>query len=793
MYDFAAHICINNDNEKEIQTVNEHCQAAADLAEDYARPFHASSIAKLAALIHDLGKLCIDFNDYILGRNDLKRGMIDHCYAGARYLRTFAEKTKNPKLVETAEFISRIVISHHGIHDWINEDGEDYFLQRISKDERYSEIETNIHSLIPDEKLFVLLQAAGKEYEQIRGKIYQMSTGQARIKNEKQKLFAFYMGQFERLMQSVLVDADRTDTAFFQDGMATELDFSKDIWDKFCENIEKRCREFEKNTDQISKLRSDISKRCRDFSENKRGICRLIVPTGGGKTLASLRFAVHYCRKHNKERIFYIAPYRSILDQNSEVWKAIIGEEYLLEHHSDISAEMETDEEIGEYELRSDKWDMPIIATTLIQFLNTLFLERMDSVRRMHRLCNSVIIVDEVQSIPAKCVSLFNLAMNFLSEIGESCIVLCSATQPTFEKTKYPLQIDENQSMTGDYTGDFLAFKRNEMISMVRSSGYTYDEASDFCLDRYKAEGNILFVVNTKTAAYSIYQKVKQRIKDDTKVLHISTNMCPEHRKTVIKELREMLERHKKVICITTQLIEAGVDISFPCVIRSLAGMDNAAQASGRCNRSGEYARCCNVYLMNLDEERLGNLKDIKTGQNISWQMIESGRYVDLMSVETMSDYFVKYYQEQKEELEYNIEDIGIQTDLLELLSVNSKRGSLEMNRNRKFYTGQAFRTAGEKFHMIDDCSMAVAVPYNEEARKMISDLRSNIRIDEQMKIMRKMQKYMVGIYENTEKKLKNERALERLGCSIYVLDERYYDMEAGIVTEGKPMDFLMF
>lgn len=792
MNGFAAHIRIHNEKE-EVQTVQEHCRNAEILAENYAGVFHAPGIAGLQALVHDCGKLCDDFNDYIHGMNDYKRGMIDHCYAGARYLRDFAGRTRDPKLMETADFIARTVISHHGLHDWIDENGEDYFLRRISKEERYREIEANFHSMVPDEKLFLHLQEAGKEYEQIRSRIRRMSMEQGREKEEKQKLFAFYMGQLERLMQSVLIDADRTDTAAFQTGSEKELAFSGDIWEAFSEKMEKKCREFEKRTDRISKIRSDISQRCLDFSENKTGICRLIVPTGGGKTLASLRFAVHYCKKQKKERIFYIAPFQSILEQNSDVWKTILGEEYLLEHYSDIAAGLETDEEIEEYELRSEKWDMPVITTTMVQFLNTLFLNRLDSVRRMHRLCNSVIIIDEVQSVPTKCVSLFNLAMNFLSEIGESCIVLCSATQPTFEKTKYPLRIDERQSMTGDYTGDFLALKRNEIISMVRPGGYTYEEAADFCVGRYREEGNLLFVVNTKTAAYSLYKRLKMITAGDTAVIHISTNMCPEHRREVIKKLKEMLYSRQKVICVTTQLIEAGVDISFPCVIRSLAGLDNAAQAAGRCNRSGEYGQCCHVYLLNLNEERLGNLKEIRTEQNISGQMIQSGGYSDLQSVEAMSDYFEKYYQEQKEELEYNVEDIGIQTDLLELLSVNRQRSSPEINRNRRFYTGQAFRSAGEKFRVIDDCSISVVVPYNEEAVRMIADLRSDIRLDEQTKVLRKIQKYTVGIYEHTERKLKEKRALDMLNCGVYVLDERYYDDEAGILIEGKPMDLLMF
>ena len=280
---------------------------------------------------------------------------------------------------------------------------------------------------------------------------------------------------------------------------------------------------------------------------------------------------------------------------------------------------------------------------------------------------------------------------------------------------------------------------------------------------------------------------------DGAKIIHISTNLCPEHRRRIIKELKEMLHSHQKVVCVTTQLIEAGVDISFRCVIRSLAGLDNVAQAAGRCNRNGEYGQYCKVYLLNLNEERLGNLKEIRTGQNVSGQMIENGNYLDLQSVETLTDYFGKYYQEQQEEMEYNVEDIGVQTDLINLLSVNKYRCSPDMKRSRNFYTGQAFRTAGEKFHVIDDSSVSVIVPYNEEAKELISCLRSDIRSDELVKILRKAQKYTVGLYEHAEKKLKEEQVLEMLSCGVYVLEERYYDCDLGVVLDGKPMDLLMF
>lgn len=411
----------------------------------------------------------------------------------------------------------------------------------------------------------------------------------------------------------------------------------------------------------------------------------------------------------------------------------------------------------------------------------------------MHRLCNSVIIIDEVQSIPTRCISLFNLAMNYMQEIGESCIVLCSATQPTFEKVKYPLIIDADASMTGDYSNDFLAFKRNEIVSQITNGGYSYEQAADFCIQKFEEEGNVLFVVNTKPAAYRIYQELKKKELKDIRIIHLSTNMCPEHRRKSICELKDLLESKQKIICVTTQLIEAGVDISFPCVIRSLAGLANAVQAAGRCNRSGEYDQCCNVYLLNLNEECIRNLKEIQTGQNVTRYLLENENYSDMQAVETLSVYFEKYYQELKNELNYNTEDMEIQTDLLDLLSLNENRCSAWMKDPLCFYNRQAFKTAGKLFQVIDDNTMSVIVPYDEEAEMVIECLRSVEHYDEWEKKLREAQKYVVGINQRLEKILRQEQAIELLPSGVYILDKGYYDSECGVWKEGKNIEFLMY
>ena len=521
----------------------------------------------------------------------------------------------------------------------------------------------------------------------------------------------------------------------------------------------------------------------------------MVVPTGGGKTLSSLRFALHYCKQHQKERIFYIAPFMSILEQNSDVWKEIIGEESFLEHHSNMMSSMQSDEELAEYELRTEKWDKPVIATTLVKFLNTLFSGRMDSLRRMHRLCNAVIIIDEVQDVPAKCVNLFNLAMNFLSKIGNSCIVLCSATQPVFEKTEYELLLDRKEnSMTGNYEKDFLVLKRNRLVPQLIEGGYSFEEAVCYCKQKLEQNGSVLFIVNTKKTALELYEGLKGIVDEGYKVIHLSTYLCPESRRQKIGEIKQYLSSGRPVVCVTTQLIEAGVDVSFPCVIRSVAGLDNAVQAAGRCNRNSEWEKCCEVFLINLKEEQIGQLKDIAGAQKITKEMIRNETISDLLDVAALRLYYEKYFRMRKDELSYDIVDLGIKTDLLNLMSENTVRWNLHRDRSRSsWYHAQALKTAGKAFRVIDVETIPVLIPYDSNAEELISQLRTDIPAWEYIKLIREAQKFMIEIYPNMEKKLLEMHAIEKMPCGCYALRKEFYEADTGICLERKEMELLCY
>lgn len=796
--DFTAHI---RKDDRKIQTVLEHCEGVVKLAQKYIASLGLVNIAKLESILHDIGKLCVDFNGYVLDENDFSRGDIDHSYAGAKYIVQLAEKSGNKAFLETARFIARTVISHHKLHDWVKEDGGDYYSERINKSDRFDEIQRNVKNLYSDDELLSLLSLAAQEYTTVRSEITRIST----FKDKPDIVyFSFYIGLFERLMQSVLIDADRTDTAEFMNGQHMETSYDpEEVWKALKMNMDDKCSMFRNKNDDISKQRMSISDRCARFAEenDKVEVCKLIVPTGGGKTLSSLRFAIEYCVKHKyptKDRIFYIAPYTSILEQNSdEIKKLMPNEELFLEHHSNAAQELEESEELQEYELRSEKWDVPVISTTLVQFLNSIFSGKSSCVRRFHRLCNSVIIIDEIQSLPIKCVHLFNLAVNFLSQICKCTVVLCSATQPDLKNLKYPIMLDENESMTGDYTEDFKKFKRTEVIPSVVTGGYTYSEASDFCIEKFKEHKNLLVIVNTKKAAIELFNDLCKKNKltresERAKVIHLSTNMCPQHRRDKIAHMKSMLKNGERLICVTTQLIEAGVDISFRCVVRSLAGMDNAAQAAGRCNRNGE-TDCCPVYIINLQNEKVGRLYDIACAQNISIQMINSGNYSDMLSVNTMTDYFRKFYWErsEKENLSYPVKDI-VDTTLVNLLSKNKFRTA-----NRKYtykFSNQAFETAGKLFSVIDNNTLDIIVPYNDEAKDIIARLGGEEQCFDISQMFRKLQKYMVGIYKNTSNSLGQSGALVYNDkYNVCILKDGFYDKNLGVTLEGAEKELLSY
>ncbi len=721
--------------------------------------------------MHDIGKLWTKFNDYIRGRNNIRRGELDHSYQGAKYIMSLACDSNK----DVASLIARVIISHHGIHDWLDSDCKDYFSKRLSNEDGYESAEQNIHLVAEQSELLDLLRKADAEYKAICARLETLT-------NDKTTL-AFYFGMLERVLQSALMDADRTDTAIFMNKEPKDKTDTSQLWEDMQVRMNEKLDSFSDKTDAISLQRRSISDRCAEFAKNDVGICRMIVPTGGGKTLSSMRFAIEYCLGHDEmRRIVYTAPFMSILEQNSDEIRGLAGEDAFTEHHSNALAEFDDEQsnEYKEYELHTERWDSPVLATTMVQFLNSLFSGRSSCIRRMNRLCHSVIIIDEIQSLPLKCVNMFNLAMNFLSKICGAVVVLCSATQPVNEDTKYSLLIDENESMSGDYSKDFEVFKRTDIISAIEPYGFDFEKSAEFCHEKFSENGNLLVIVNTKRSALNLYKQLAELCGDSVKVIHLSTNMCPAHRENRINEIKFLLREDKPVICVTTQLIEAGVDISFKCVVRSRAGLDSVAQAAGRCNRHGEMGKICPVYIIKINEENIKNLPEISEAQTVAGSIISKEEFDDYQAVGTISQYFKLLYRGAKDKLSYKVKDGNMSTSLIELLSLNKGRRDASKKTTGK-NCSQAFATAGKLFSVIDNNAVDVIVSYNENAEELITELEQggNCR-----PLLRKAQRYTVSVYSNVIRKLDEHHALRTLECGAVVLDKEFYKEETGVTIE---------
>src|SRR5690606_25176310 len=298
-----------------------------------------------------------------------------------------------------------------------------------------------------------------------------------------------------------------------------------------------------------------------------QGIYTLTVPTGGGKTYASLRYALHHAQNHGLERIIYIIPYTSIIEQNAKVIREVVEHAddtrpWVLEHHSNLEPERQT----WQSKLASENWDAPIVLTTMVQLLETLFSGGTKGVRRFHQLANSVLVFDEIQTLPINCVHMFCNAMNFFSKSCNTTAVLCTATQPLLNELKSPekgqLTVPEGNELAGDFNRHFIDLRRVDVYNQIKPGGWSAVKVSALAVEQFQKHGSCLVIVNTKAWAQELYLRCAERV-NKSEIFHLSTNQCPRHRKVLLYLIKKRLKRRKPVLCLSTQLIEAGVDVDF--------------------------------------------------------------------------------------------------------------------------------------------------------------------------------------------------------------------------------------
>ncbi len=791
------------------QSLKEHCFHTAEYAAQSVGNPGLYHTAYLAGLTHDMGKAKKAYEVYLedaYSGKEVIRGSVNHTFAGVIYLleRYHTDKS-SPWERMTSEIIGYAVGSHHGMFDCADLDGKNGFLYRLQKDREeldYEETVRNYLEQVAEESLIEEhFQKAVREitmFFQDAKAAYGAKAGR--------KIF-FQISMLARLILSAAIYGDRRDTSEFMesDGSHRVLDTEKKTgWKERMAYYEERIARLD-SSGALNQVRSDISGQCLAAAQRESGIYRLNVPTGAGKTLSALRYALAHAEKYQKKRIIFIIPLLSVLDQNVKVIRDYVrDQDEVLEHHSNVIRGKDMAEEADRYEFLEESWNYPIVVSTLVQLLDILFSHRTSAAGRMQALCDSVIVIDEVQSLPKKITDMFNMAMNFLLQFCNASIVLSSATQPCFEELKWPLHLAEKPDMVKLSAEQLQVFQRADIVDKTDQYGMDWSECADFCTRRLAECASLLVICNTKSEARTLFEKLRGRAGDEGwDIFHLSTSMCQKHRLLVLEKVKKSLEKlrresgnpecARKVLCISTQLIEAGVDLSFENVVRVLAGVDNLAQAAGRCNRSGEYGKTGKVYLIKLQNEKLNLLQEIKTAQDCTRKVLElkNTRVEDSVQDSLIGDgatrYFYRYfYEEIKSEVRYpaKLEKNSSVYYLADLLSnVNAKA-----KKDEGYVLYQPFKTIGKEFRVFDEETADIFVPYG-----LGKDLLAELKAMQQMKFhlgkfketVRKARPYTISIYAWQRKNLEQTGMLYSiLDGRILVLDGRAYDDDYGLRVE---------
>ena len=472
--------------------------------------------------------------------------------------------------------------------------------------------------------------------------------------------------------------------------------------------------------------------------------------------------------------------------------REFVGDDRLiLEHHSNIVQTESSQDALDERELLVQSWNAPIILTSLTQLLNTMFGGKTTSIRRFQSLCDSVIVIDEVQTVPVKLLSLFDLAIQFLSEQCRAAIVLCSATQPCLERAEHPLRRTPKDIVPYD-EALWAAFRRTKLQQI---GSRRLDELPDLIRIQMETTDSLLVVCNKKSEAAYLLAHTRSA---EYQSFHLSAAMCMQHRRDVLSKLQNALARGEKILCIATQVIEAGVDISFGAVLRLTAGMDSIVQAAGRCNRNGESETLRPVSVVNCSDEKLGMLRDIQRGKDATLALTDAFEASpEQFGGSLFSDASIQYYYSALyRDMAAGEQDFYIReqkTTLLDLMSMNEKYANERCADAESFFLRQAFKTAGQYFSVFEEDTTDILVPYGD-GRQLVTELcsqRCQYDISYRAAVLKELHSYSVSIYQYQKKQLESMQALIPVcgGCSL-VLAEGFYDAEVGLTSEQNSLEF---
>lgn len=747
---FLAHI----NGDRNIQLLNDHTNGVARLCGEFCSQINPCwrNVGVALGLLHDQGKYQKAFQAYIRkasGLTELGPNRAPHSIAGAIYAYSLFKKNNNEAL---ARVLAYCVGGHHrGLHDSFELDSA----LKMADNQR-------------------LCRDMLRDAPEVATTLAKQLTQQLRLSNvmavdeEDRPLFI-------RMLFSALVDADYLDTEAFMDeeraAKRTETGEVNVLWETLRDKLKARTDSFDTAT-LINRTRAYFLNQCRHHGANHEpGIYSLFLPTGGGKTLSSMAWAIEsaICRKAS--RIIYVIPYTSIITQTAEIFKQIFGEECVLEHHSEI--DISDEDEYDKKKLLAENWDAPIVITTNVQMFESLYSHRPGRCRKLHNICNAVIVFDEVQMFPSGFLNPMLRAIESLTVNFGADILLCTATQPVFTQT-----FDMSRKQSNHFYSisveieDVVPYDRELFAAFDRVKYHTplIRKSVSEIAEKLHQHPTVLCVVNTRSDAGTIYDAVMTLGRDKVEVVHLSRMMCSLHIRRQIAYIRQRLSEGLPIVVISTQLIEAGVDIDFPVVYRAHNGLDSIIQAGGRCNREGKL-HSGDVYIFELTDgnKPWGEAKQGQQAANLIYRQI-GDKVLNPNDPEWIRRYYTEYYGNQvnsfdKEKIEENL-----------------------WSYRARMYLKLDFETASRNFRLIDEKDVInVYVPYGDEGKNLLKSLSRNKFISRQE--FRTLQKLRVGIRKRDFESLRTQGVLEEVclgDLPIWVLtyDTKYYDDARGLVCQ---------
>jgi CRISPR-associated endonuclease/helicase Cas3 len=742
--DYIAHVKrLENGEWDEPQSLTEHLEETAKLAAKFAADFDSSEWAYAVGIAHDTGKGTVEWQRYIRDKSgfgyddeassETVAGKIEHSGASAKLVEEVLG-------VLPGRFLSYAIAGHHsGLPDFGGSLSSLKFrLQNVNTEKITSEFKSAListRSIKPPWKF---------------------------------SLDGLDISLWIRMLFSCLIDADRLNTEAY---MNPEINKMRSGYLTIAELIRKFNiymdakiqRSANAANDRVYKARQQVLADCHAAATMEPGFFSLTVPTGGGKTLASMAFALKHAEKYEKKRVIYAIPYTSIIEQNAKVFRDVFGDDQIVEHH----ANLDDDDSTWRSKLATENWDAPIIVTTNVQFFESLLASKTSRCRKLHNIANSVVVLDEAQMIPLESLEPILETMLLLVEYYRVTFVICTATQPVFEKP--------------DNFPKFPGFAKGSIREIIQDVDSLYRNLErvkiefpkdDLPIGDWKTLANELSQYDQALCIVSDRKSCRELHAQASKdAYHLSALMCAKHRSDVIKEIKSKIENRQKILIISTQLIEAGVDIDLPVVYRAMAGLDSIAQAAGRCNREGklnENGKLGRVVVFNsIRKAPVGTLrKASETALNMIKQGLDNP-----MSRDIFSSYFSELYWKSN-----SLDAKGV----MKLLKPDASDLAIQ------------FKSASEAFKIVDDSVQRTILVRYGDGGDLIEQLKmsKNSSKGYEIKLLRKLQRYSINIYATQFEALNRRGSLEEIMPDVFALNNDVeYDARVGLLIDDMPHD----